>query len=300
MRAIWAMGVALALGAGSDPYVRSRVDNGVLPDSEAHCLWWGVQTVTFHQNQDGNPDVPGDNEFLATSRAIQSWNEAAEGCSHLRLLEGPRVAERDIGWDPDSSNNENLIVYRMTWCGDPNVVPTDDPCWDDLTCQNKYNCFDQARTTIAITTTTYDKKTGQIFDADIEGNGAFFLYTTVDSPPCERPDFHPNCVATDVQNTMTHELGHALGLDHTTRPGSTMNPSAPSGETAKRIIDPDTRSFLCDVYPVGSPARDCVISVMGQELGEAATGCAATGALPGAMAVFALARLFWRRRSRAG
>ena len=48
-----------------------------------------------------------------------------------------------------------------------------------------------------------------------------------------------NCVSIDVQNTITHEAGHTLGLDHSADPSATMAASAPAGETSKRVLQPD-------------------------------------------------------------
>ncbi|MBX5484891.1 MAG: matrixin [Myxococcaceae bacterium] len=301
--------VALALGqTGTEPYRRSRVDTGIANDPRAHCLWWGDPHVTFQQNQAGNPDVPDGrvpNEFDAFAAALDTWQAAANACSSLTLSEGPRVADREIGW-VEGGPNENLIVYRMQFCGNPGnggepLVPASDPCWQDQTCQNKYDCFDQARATIAITTTTYDRRTGQIFDADVEGNGAFFLFTTVDSPPCPMGGpFTEQCVATDVQNTFTHELGHAFGLDHTDEEGSTMFRSAPAGETSKRVLDSGTRQFLCDVYPKNAPPKDCVISVAQSELGEAAGGCGCSEAGAPPLLIGLALWVLRGRRSRTG
>ena len=62
-------------------------------------------------------------------------------------------------------------------------------------------------------------------------------------------------MATDIQNTMTHEMGHAMGLDHVAEPLSTMEATAPMGETQKRIIDVGTAAGFCDAYPRGPAAH---------------------------------------------
>ncbi len=104
--------------------------------------------------------------------------------------------------------------------------------------------------------------------------------------------FNTNCVASDVQNTTTHELGHLLGLGHSSAAGSTMSFRANPGELSKRVLDADSARFVCDVYPAGKPSRTCKIVPVSSELGTAARGCTSA---PGAL-IFALAALLMRRR----
>ena len=270
-----ALVLALVLTASNDPYNRSRVD----PFSQdSHCLWWDQKELVFHANEGGNPDTRGETEYEALRRSIASWNSAAQACGHLTMREGARTAEKKIGVETAGGTDRNLVVYRQTSCSD--VVPASDACWADETCMNLYDCWLGSRATIGLTTTTFETRTGRIFDADIELNAAWFVFTTVDSPPCVSPNFNQGCVATDVENTLTHELGHALGLDHTTFPGSTMNPTAPGGETAKRNLDTGSKRFVCETYPVNSPPRDCVIisAAPPNELGGEA-GCFSGGSL---------------------
>ena len=286
------------LAVGDDPYVRSRVDTGTSVDPNAHCLWWDQREVVFQQHQRGNPDTTGDNEFLAVAQSLQTWAEANRSCGHLSISEGPRVTDHRIGISTTGGTDQNIIVFRQAWCGD--TVPASHSCWQDETCMNTHDCWNMSKNTIALTTTTYETRTGRIFDADVELNAAFFVFTTVDGPPCTPPVFNQGCVATDVENTMTHELGHALGLDHTRFPGSTMNATAPGGETSKRVLDEGSRQFICDTYPPGRPPQDCVVQPVPtpNALGESA------GCMNGAFAVTALGlgAVLWqggrRRRTR--
>jgi hypothetical protein len=167
-----------------------------------------------------------------------------------------------VGYDPTSSGNRNIITFRETVCRD--VVQADDPCWSQDTCGNAYNCWNHDDSIIGLTTATFSFKTGTIYDADIEFNaapqfgGRQLLFTTVDDPPCVSEDtMTSSCVATDIQNTMTHEIGHAIGLDHVSITLSTMEPTALLGETHKRIIDLGTQAGFCDTYPAGLPATQC-------------------------------------------
>jgi hypothetical protein len=115
------------------------------------------------------------------------------------------------------------VLFRQLTCSPP-VVQQTDPCHTDSTCGNAHDCWEHDPNIIGLTTTTYDKNSGKILDADIELNGQAadvqtgFKFTTVDLPPafrCPIGQTAYTCVAADIQNTATHEFGHALGLDHT-------------------------------------------------------------------------------------
>jgi len=59
----------------------------------------------------------------------------------------------------------------------------------------------------------------------------------------------------DVQNTVTHELGHALGLQHEDGvEDAVMYPLAYNGEINKRNLSADDVAGLDALYPLGGPA----------------------------------------------
>jgi hypothetical protein len=208
----------------------------------------------------------------------------------LSLAEGPRTQTRKVGFF-DKETNENIAVFRLQRCSE--VAPAGDPCHGDAdNCGNQFDCWQHQEAAIAITTTSYNPDTGRILDSDIEFNTPTFIFSTVDFPPCLSGMYSTSCVATDVQNTTTHELGHLLGLGHSPDPNSTMSFRANPGELSKRVIDPDSARFVCDVYPAGKPSRTCKIEPVSAELGKAAGGCTAA---PGTL-LFALAALLMRRR----
>jgi len=291
--------VSLVLGAPTDPYFRTRADL-CPPQTDQHCLWWpGKSTVTFRQNARGNPatDPTGTGVFDAVTRSWQTWQGIMNDCGSLTITEGPQTDDKSIGYD-----NQNIVIFRQQSCLTPGVVLDPASCTLGTgDCGSKYDCWDHDRNAIALTTTTYDKCSGRIYDADIEMNGKMpgdtstdgfgkgFHLTLVDSPPCptSRPDY--NCVAADIQNTATHEFGHSLGLDHTmyqifdacgpgcptslmTYTHSTMYGDARSGDLCKRCVDTGSRQGICDTYPKSKSAVDCVPTKSG--------GCSAAPAGP--------------------
>lgn len=307
---IAALMLALSMGQLSDPYVRSRVEQG---DLSTQCLFWTVPKITWHQSAAGNPlTKPSGSEFEAVRKSFQSWQAVFANCGNLTFEEGGQVIDPTVGYDQTGGVNRNVVLFRTQRCS--RVAPATDACWKDDDCNNKYDCWDHndSGTTIAITLTTYDERSGIIYDSDIELNaysalntGGFFFTTADGGPPCDPPDVTENCLATDLQNTMTHEIGHLVGLDHTTAPGSTMNATAPSGQLSKRVIDSGSRDFVCTNYPRAQASKACipplaVDDTLGRE--GSAVACASAGAeawLP-ALAGWALLLAARRRRGARG
>lgn len=220
--------------------------------STGRCVTWNTRTFTYHAALEGNSRLPGEAAFDAIDAAFGSWQALSDTCSDFTFIRGARLAAPKVG---QGSDRENVVVFRETECGQ--TVPEGDPCWADRACPDVYGCWAHASAIIGLTTVTYSKRTGVAVDADIELNAADFLFTTVASPPCAGGAELANCVAYDVQNTLTHEIGHAVGFDHVPGPASTMAATAPLGETSKRIIDLGTANGFCATYPRGQPPTAC-------------------------------------------
>jgi hypothetical protein len=214
--------------------VRRHVD-GV---DTAPCLFWKDRNYVYELD----PGL-GTAKAAAATAAFHSWQAVADTCSDFTYSAS------------DGGTKKRVIVSRDTTC--TQAAPPNDPCIGDGTCPDLYNCWDGDSATLAVTRLTYTRSTGELLDAEVQLNASGWLFTTVDSPPCAASAPKPDCVATDVQNTLTHELGHAVGFDHTTYPGSTMQATAPIGETSKRTIDQGTAGGFCAVYPRGAPTPDC-------------------------------------------
>jgi|APLak6261679142_1056127.scaffolds.fasta_scaffold00039_71 hypothetical protein len=279
--------VKVALTILLSQYVRSRVNDA---DTTSQCLWWHENTtIELHQSNDGNPENPADAEFTAISKAITTWQTQLAACSSLNLVDSTRTATRKVGYFEKDEVNENITVFRLKKCSD--VAPPSDACHGTAdNCGNQFDCWQHQEAAIAITTTSYNPTTGRILDSDIEYNVPSFLFTTVDSPPCLSGNTNLNCVATDIQNTTTHELGHLLGLAHISNATSTMNPRANAGETSKRVLDVGTADFACKVYPKGAPAKTCVLKPVPTTLGKSLGGCSSAPGLLGLFGVLALLR----------
>jgi len=296
MRSAARMAACAALLASAGALAQLRVVNGypylrtTVPGSD-RCLAWNTRQVDYLVDAAGSARTPTDTEQFAIDAAFTTWQLVADSCSDMRFTRVGLVSSAQVGYLKDGPN-ENVVVFRETACRD--VVPLDDPCFDQGDCANRHGCWDYPDFTIGLTTTTFSFRSGNILDADIELNasphldGSYFLFTTVGSPPCTPDRQGVDCVATDVQNTMTHEIGHLVGLGHVVpedqRLHSTMEPTASVGETTKRVIDIGSAQAFCDTYPRNLPATSCddlgliTRRVVAHNRGVPGLGCSAGGA----------------------
>lgn len=143
----------------------------------------------------------------------------------------------------------------------------------------------------ALTVLTYNTCTGQVVDGDILLDGASHAFCSA------------NCgtSAQDLRNTLTHEAGHLLGLDHSDQPLATMYFSAPAGEQIKASLYDDDRQGICAMYSGGcGPQHSCQAPSPAPPGDDG--GCSAGGRAPGAgwarlgLAAAVIAALRGRRR----
>ena len=65
----------------------------------------------------------------------------------------------------------------------------------------------------------------------------------------------------DIQSAVTHELGHALGLDHSADPTATMDATIAPGTVDKRSIEADDIAGIQCIYGVASPTKPMITKV---------------------------------------
>ncbi len=187
----------------------------------------------------------------ASTSAAQAWSEPGEVDVEIR------PGARDIGFI-QGGNNENVIAF-------------DDGRWD----------FDSDM--LALSLVHFDVATGEIFDADIVINTDGYNWA-------DKAE-HASVDAYDLANTLTHELGHVVGLAHSTTDEATMFPTSGKDEVTKRDLADDDVQGLTEIYgTLGAPGtpEPSVSSLL-------PPGCSSTGA-PGLTTLLLLPALFLRRR----
>jgi hypothetical protein len=110
-----------------------------------------------------------------------------------------------------------------------------------------------------------------------------------------------NCYSMDLRNTVTHEVGHFIGLAHVGDQTATMYSRSTIGQQAMRTLAADDQDGLCDIYPAAGATLTCVAGPITADEEDGGCGSAGGAGLLGALlAGLALAgsNIRPRRRSR--
>ena len=99
-----------------------------------------------------------------------------------------------------------------------------------------YNTWDSARTTEQARTTIYWSG-NEIFEADMRINAKNFRYNFTSAT---------NFSNVDLVSLVVHELGHVLGLAHTTDSGSAMRATLDEGQMRRKLGAIDLTDLKCE------------------------------------------------------
>jgi hypothetical protein len=183
----------------------------------------------------------------AVTKAASVWNPEKSGCGDMILKVSSNIGQGG----PIANDHRNTVQFMKDWGQDP------DPDY-------QVNHVPEA---FALTTVTTLEATGEIIDTDVEINAVNFKWDdlVLNSRPGE--------IAADLQNTLTHEFGHVLGLDHncddsgqglvdttgvpaprcSAAPAAireaTMWPRVDRSDVLRRDLAADDLAGLCAIYP---------------------------------------------------
>ena len=302
---IWAGGAAGQARA----YVRATAQGGYAP------LYWkeSCVPVTIYVNGfDTATSRSVDQSAKSVTAAAHTWSADGVSCAdgggtYLEIVPTLSLSKTPA---PAAYDARNSIIFRTeswTMSGKPDGKP-----------------YDEAALAV---TTVISRLDGHIVDADMEVNGVNKSWMNLD-PGVTIPAGHGDISQIfDLQNTLTHEFGHLIGLDHTCfrpdaagmkvrpdddrgqpvpdcvdAPGAVENTvmfdSAVPGETSKRTLSADDARGVCQIYAANLEHEACAFD-------EASVGCAVAPAAPpprarrawGVLGVGLAAWLWpWRRR----
>jgi hypothetical protein len=224
--ALLAFAVVSSAANGAFAYCRTTTEP-VPPDyrpragvcwTEGKLLYWANKCVSFSVNSKGSKQFSADAALSKMTTAFGTWNAAnCEGGLVSIKAESRGKAEcGEIAYNQNAPN-QNIVLFQ-----------------DDKWPHNDSN------NTLGLTTITFDRNTGEIYDADMEINTAQQTITLDDPVPQNGYDF---------LSIVTHEAGHFLGLAHSAQADATMFAAYRPGSTALRSITPDDNAGLCAIYP---------------------------------------------------
>jgi hypothetical protein len=206
----------------NDPKANCEIDaNGCVVSGLP--LYWASNCVTIGVQSMGSPlnNLSYDAVAQVVEQSFGAWRGARCGS------EAPSISVELIGAIECGLSEYNSKV------GNANIVLFREDEWP----------YAGAANAIGLTTTRFDTKTGELWDADIELNGVGANLSVGDP-----------IAGDDLQSVLTHEAGHFLGLSHSRDSDATMravyDPSR-DGDTF-RSLSPDDVAGICDIYP---PAR---------------------------------------------
>ena len=229
-------------------YVRTTTETSGVP------VQWNEKCIVVTIDMRGSKDVALPDIATTLQRAVANWTSRTQTCGGLSLASRPAYKVLDVA--PDGLP---AVIFRNDAWQRPGHAPHD-PAAIGLT-------------TVMYVNTPGQPGDGTILDADIELNNVNYTFTTNPANAAARPGTQ----LADLENTLTHELGHVQGLAHTcwdhitpTPPldnngqpipdcndpnlppsitTTTMYPFATmEGETSKRNLNPDDVNGVCDVY----------------------------------------------------
>jgi MYXO-CTERM domain-containing protein len=218
--------------ASSSAYAYCRMTTK-MPVAGATCvedgipLAWRRQCMSFSLVARKEAQPPLDDVRDTADASFHTWE--AVSCNGQPIgIELRQTVPLATCEDPEYNQhygNANTVIFVDDWAG-----------------------ADLPEDAFGITQVWHNPNTGEILDADMRLNetlGTFGICGATCPPG-----------VVDIQNVMTHEAGHFLGLGHSSVPDATMSARAAIGETSKRTLAEDDIEGVCAIYG-SDPAANC-------------------------------------------
>ncbi len=212
------------------------------PGKEGGIAW---TSSCFHYavQKDGSDDLGLDDLREIVRSSFDTWEDVP--CSYFYFVEREPAAVDRVEFNLNSGNI-NLLVWR-----------------------DKVEDWTYIVDAVGMTTTHYDELTDELLDVDIEFNGAWWDFGTLDEGSTDSE-------VIDLANAITHEIGHTIGLKDLYDPrysDSTMYGNSGPADIEKRSLLQDDIDGLCTIYPVDDDPKICKEPYCGLDLKGTSTFC---------------------------
>ncbi len=189
-------------------------------------LYWSIKDLSFQIGPTNFAKIEDHKSVKIIQDSFETWQNIP--CANLSLTYQGRSTKKYADGD-----NQNTV-------------------------SNISNGWPYQAAALAMTTASFNPSNGEIWDVDIELNSQHFSFA--------HHQTGTNCQGGyDLQNTVTHEIGHFLGLDHVPITDATMYSGAIACETKKRDLHQDDIDGICAIYdqenPGSIPCQDGVTFV---------------------------------------
>ena len=229
-----AIATTLAVAAPASAYVREKSQ-----DHKFHVIWPNPR-VTMTVLTGGALPVAANDFVGAATRAAATWSVAANDTSLAYTVVTSAAVPNGSAFD-----HENTISFRNADWDMSLGYPLD-----------------------ALALTTVWSQGGAIVDADTEINDTDPSYIWAILP--DDPAAAGSSPDVDLQNALTHELGHVLGLDHPCYLGDAPDPPELDnlGDPVPSCSDPNLPAAVLDatMYPSSNPGLINERTLSGDEL----------------------------------
>lgn len=191
-------------------------------------LAWKQRCVSYTVVPSTELDLDLDEVRATVERSFQSWMDVScpEPAGPLPITFGQteEVGACDLGEYNRFGPNANTIAFISDW---------------------ESRGRDYVDDAYGVTLVWHNPNTGEILDADIHIN--------LTLEPVEICGEQCDGRYVDLENVVTHEVGHFLGLAHSEFPDATMYRDAPVAQVAKRSLWTDDVDGACAIYGEQSP-----------------------------------------------
>ena len=179
-------------------------------------LAWSNPNISWHLNTAGSDNISDDSHIAAIEHGFQVWEDV-------------------------TGSTYNFTRGADTESIDPSPTGTHIVGFDET---NSSGFFPPGSGIVAITAISFNTSNGNILDADILFNGSQFVFSTDGSPG-----------TFDVQDVLTHEIGHFIGLDHSPQVTGTMWPFVSTGQWLHRSLTADEEAGASAIATAGTAAK---------------------------------------------